>query len=85
MDVKIAADGDYGVVTGYRTVTIPAGGILNLFLPTEDNRRDELDGSVTLTIRAGRRLQRRGHVDDDLDHPATTTTIPSLRWSGTPP
>ena len=53
VDVKVAADGDYGVVTGYRTVTIPSGGILNLFLPTEDDRNDELDGSATLTILPG--------------------------------
>ena len=53
VNVKIAADGDYGVVTGYRTVTIPAGGIRNLFLSTEDDEQDELDGSVTLTILPG--------------------------------
>ena len=53
VNVKVAADGDYGVVTGYRTVTIPSGGILNLFLPTEDDRTDELDGSATLTILPG--------------------------------
>ena len=53
VDVKVAADGDYGVVTGYRTVTIPAGGTLTLFLPTENDDNDELDGSATLTILAG--------------------------------
>ncbi len=53
VDVKIAAQGDYGVVTGYRTVMIPASGILNLFLPTEDDEKDELDGSATLTILPG--------------------------------
>ncbi len=53
VDVKVAAEGDYGVVTGYRTVTIPAGGVLNLFLPTEDDEKDEPDGSATLTILPG--------------------------------
>ena len=53
VNVKIAAEGDFGVVTGYRTVTIPAGGIKNLFLPTENDDKDELDGSATLTILPG--------------------------------
>ena len=74
VDVKIAAQGDYGVVTGYRTVTIPAGGTLNLFLPTEDDRKDELDGSATLTIlpgdgySVGATATRTSTIRDDDDY-----------------
>ncbi len=53
VNVKIAAEGDFGVATGYRTVTIPAGGIKNLFLTTENDDKDELDGSATITILPG--------------------------------
>ena len=53
VNVKIAAEGDFGVVTGYRTVTIPSGGIKNLFLPTENDDKDEPDGSATITILPG--------------------------------
>ncbi len=74
VNVKIAAQGDYGVVTGYRTVTIPAGGTLNLFLPTEDDRKDELDGSATLTIlpgdgySVGATATRTSTIQDDDDY-----------------
>ena len=74
VDVKIAADGDYGVTTGYRTVTIPAGGILNLFLPTEDDEKDVPDGSVTLTIlpgdgySVGATATMTSYIQDNDDH-----------------
>ena len=74
VNVKIAAQGDYGVVTGYRTVTIPAGGILNLFLPTENDETDELDGSATLTIlpgdgySVGATSTRTSYIQDNDDY-----------------
>ena len=74
VDVKVAADGDYGVTTGYRTVTIPAGGILNLFLPSEDDERDVPDGSVTLTIlpgdgySVGATATMTSYIQDNDDH-----------------
>ena len=74
VNVKVAAEGDYGVVTGYRTVTIPAGGTLNLFLPTEDDEKDELDGSTTLTIlpgdgySVGATATRTSYIQDDDDY-----------------
>ena len=74
VDVKVAADGDYGVTTGYRTVTIPTGGILNLFLPTEDDERDVPDGSVTLTIlpgdgySVGATATMTSYIQDNDDH-----------------
>ena len=74
VNVKVAADGDYGVTTGYRTVTIPAGGILNLFLPTEDDEKDVPNGSVTLTIlpgdgySVGATATMTSYIQDNDDH-----------------
>ncbi len=51
--VTITADGDYGVVTGSRTVTVPTGGSVTLTIGTSDDSVDELDGSVTVTVVAG--------------------------------
>ena len=51
--VTITADGDYGVVTGSRTVTVPTGGSVSFTVATSDDSVDELDGSVTVTVVAG--------------------------------
>ena len=49
--VTVAASGDFGVPTGARTVTVPAGqSSATLTLPTVDDSVDEPDGSVTLTV-----------------------------------
>ena len=53
VDVTVAAEGDYGVTTGSRTVTIPASGSKKLILPTDDDAVDEADGSVTVTVASG--------------------------------
>ena len=51
--VTVAADGDWGVTAGTRTVTVPSTGSLVLALPTVDDGEDEQDGSVGVTIDAG--------------------------------
>ena len=53
VSVTVTAEGDFGVQTGTRTVTIGSGGAAFLDLPTTDDDVDEADGSVTLTINPG--------------------------------
>ncbi|WP_420436406.1 PEP/pyruvate-binding domain-containing protein [Candidatus Poriferisocius sp.] len=51
--VAVSQDGDFGVATGSRTVTIPASGSFALTVATSDDSDDEADGSVTATVEAG--------------------------------
>ena len=51
--MAVAADGDYGIADGSRTVTIPATGSATLTLATTGDEVDEPDGSVTATVAAG--------------------------------
>ena len=50
VSVEVSAEGDYGVVTGRRTVVVPTSGSLSLTVPTRDDRTDEADGTVTVTL-----------------------------------
>ena len=52
--VTVAADGEYGVAAGRRTVSIPTSGSAVLTLATADDEADELDGAVSVTVTAGR-------------------------------
>ena len=54
VSVTVAADGEYGVAAGRRTVSIPTTGSAVLRLATADDEADELDGGVTVTVTAGR-------------------------------
>ena len=51
--VTVAADGDYGIAAGERTVTIPTTGSYTLTLATTGDSADEPDGSVTVTVKDG--------------------------------
>ncbi len=52
--VAVTAAGDYGVTTGTRTVTIPAGvSSATLSVATTGDTTDEPDGTVTATVTAG--------------------------------
>ena len=53
VSVTVAADGDWGVTAGSRTVTIPTSGSVTLTLATTDDAADEPDGSVTVTVADG--------------------------------
>ena len=53
VSVTVAADGDWGVTAGSRTVTIPASGSVTLTLATTDDAADEPDGSVTVMVADG--------------------------------
>ncbi len=50
--VTVTAAGDYGAVTGARTVDVPAGGTATLTVATTGDSVDEADGSVTATLDA---------------------------------
>ena len=51
VSVTVSAVGDYGVTTGTRTVTVPAGSTsVNLSLSTTNDTVDEPDGSVTVAV-----------------------------------
>ncbi len=54
VSVAVSASGDFGVLTGSHTVTIPAGqSSATLTVSTSDDSVDEPDGSVTLTLNSG--------------------------------
>ena len=53
VNVEVTATGDYGVTTGTRTITIPTTGLYDLNIATVDDKVDEDDGTVTLTLRDG--------------------------------
>ena len=79
VSVSVAADGDWGVTAGTRTVTIPTSGSAVLTLATTDDAADEPDGSVTATVQAGSGYtvgaSASGTVavsDDDLPPPVVT-------------
>ena len=79
VSVTVATEGDYGIASGTRTVSIPAAGSATLTLATSDDAADEPDGSVTLTVAAGDGYTvgapATGSVsiaDDDLPPPAVS-------------
>ena len=79
VSVSVAADGDWGVIAGTQTVTIPTTGSAVLTLATTDDSADEPDGSVTATVQAGSGYtvgaSASGTVavrDDDLPPPVVT-------------
>ena len=53
VSVSVTQSGDYGVITGARTVTIPASGSYTLTVATGNDSADEADGSVTATVDSG--------------------------------
>ena len=77
VSVTVAADGDWGVTVGSRTVTIPTTGSATLTLATTDDATDEPDGSVTVTVTdgdgytVGAAASGSITIEDD-DAPATT-------------
>ncbi len=84
VSVTVAAEGDYGITAGTRTVSIPAAGSATLTLATTGDDADEADGSVTATVNAGEGYTvgspASGTVaiaDDDLP-PAVATVDPAL-------
>ena len=53
VSVTVAASGDFGAVTGSRTVSIPTGGSVSFSVATADDSVDEADGSVSVTVADG--------------------------------
>lgn len=52
VSVNITQSGNY-VTTGSKTVTISVAGTATLIIPAPDDRVDEVDGSVTVTVSSG--------------------------------
>ncbi|WP_419840451.1 choice-of-anchor R domain-containing protein [Candidatus Poriferisodalis sp.] len=80
--VAVTAAGDYGVTTGTRTVTIPAGTMsATLSVPTVDDTADEPDGTVTATVTAGdgytigAASTRTAAVTDDDEPPPPAVSV----------
>ena len=87
--VSVAADGDYGIDGGSRTVTIPPTGSFTLTLATTGDTTDEPDGSVTVTVNDGAGYtvgaSASGTVsvqDDDLPPPAVSITAAAAVTEG---
>ena len=83
--VAVAAEGDYGIAAGERTVTVPAASSVTLTLATTNDEADEPDGSVTVTVKDGEGYtvdsSASGTVaiaDDDPTPPTTTGVDPAL-------
>ncbi len=53
VSVTVSQNGDFGTVTGVRTVTVPTTGSVTVTVGTSDDNVDEADGSVTVTVNAG--------------------------------
>ena len=53
VNLEVAQNGEYGAWTGERTVTIPPSGTVTLAMPTRDDRTDEANGSVAVTVNSG--------------------------------
>ena len=67
VSVTVSASGDYGAITGSRTVTVPTGGSATFTVATTDDSADEADGSVTATLVDG--------ADYDLGTSAATVSV----------
>ena len=81
--VTITQDGDYGAVTGSRTVTVPTSGSVSFTVATTDDATDEPDGSVTVTVDAGsgytvstsQGADTVSVADNDVPPPASSVTV----------
>ncbi|WP_420436398.1 hypothetical protein [Candidatus Poriferisocius sp.] len=51
--VAVSQSGDFGVVTGSRTVAVPASGSATFTVATSGDSDDEADGSVTVSVGSG--------------------------------
>ena len=86
VSVTVAQSGDFGAVTGSRTVTVPSSGSVSFAVATSDDSADEPDGSVTATVDAGSgytvsATQGAGTVvvaDDDAPAPSPDQVSPPL-------
>ena len=53
VSVAVSQNGEFGVTTGPRTVSIPTSGSATLTVATQDDQKDETDGSVTASLNSG--------------------------------
>ncbi len=89
--VAVSASGDFGVLTGAHTMTIPAGqSSVTLTLSSSDDSVDEADGSVTLTLNSdsgggytvGSLSSQSVQVLDDDDPPQVIAPLVSVSAGG---
>ncbi|MCY3862783.1 MAG: hypothetical protein OXG67_12585 [bacterium] len=66
--VTVTQTGDYGAVTGARTVVVPTSGAAKLTVATTGDNTDETDGTVTLTAGTG-----TGYTVSTTQNTATVT------------
>ena len=53
VEVEVTQSADFGAATGMHTVTIPTSGTKTFQVATNDDRADDADGPVTVTISTG--------------------------------
>ncbi len=53
VQVKVAESGEFGVLSGSRSVGVPSGGSVSFTVPTVDDNVDEADGSVSALVLGG--------------------------------
>ncbi|MXW42711.1 MAG: S8 family serine peptidase, partial [Acidimicrobiia bacterium] len=53
VSVSVSGQGDFGVVTGSRTVIVPTSGSVTVSVSTVDDDVDEVDGSVGVAVSSG--------------------------------
>ncbi len=81
--VTVTANGDFGVTTGQRTVTIPTSGSVTFTVGTADDQADEPDGSITVTLNTGSGYSGSGSAtvavsDNDDPPPPVENTDPPV-------
>ncbi len=53
VQVKVAESGEFGVLSGSRSVGVPSGGSVSFTVPTVDDNVDEADGAVSALVLGG--------------------------------
>ena len=92
VEVTVSQSGDFGVLAGSRSVTVPTSGTVTLTVATTGDSTDEPDGSVTVTVdaRSGYTVSQSAGtatvaVADDDDPapppPPVVNAVPSLSIS----
>ena len=89
VEVTVSQSGDFGVLAGSRSVTVPTSGTVTLTVATTGDSTDEPDGSVTVTVdaRSGYTVSQSAGtatvaVADDDDPPAVTPEVSIIAGAG---
>ena len=89
VQVKVAQSGDFGVLTGSRSVGVPSGGSVSFSVPTVGDSVDEADGSVSVQVMAALGYtvsptagSASAAVSDDDDPPPPVVPVVSVSAGG---